>query len=55
MKGLIAWVSMPFFSIAKHKAPILGEVTVSCSLLTLSVVMCAFSFVLVLRSDYKNL
>lgn len=33
MKGLIAWVSVPFFKIAKLKAPILG-VTVSGSLLT---------------------
>lgn len=33
MNGLIAWESTPSFKIAKHKAPILGEVTVSCSLL----------------------
>lgn len=33
MKGLIAWVSTPFFKIAKVKAPIL-DVTVSGSLLT---------------------
>lgn len=34
MKGLIAWVSTPFFKIAKLKTPILGDVTVSGSLLT---------------------